>query len=510
MAVTSSSSQQMLVEYLAKKEQDEASFLQLVLGRSASSQRSLHMISSFMPKYTENAFDMDAWTAVYARHLPLLQLFVELGISLPPGLAVDAASTGSLAIVQWLRTQGIDCANQVGADCAAARGYLDVVRDLRDNGIHCTSKGANDAARNGKLEVVRDLREHGILCTSGQCEGPNWVACFGHLEILRELEEVDGLHCTWEGAVWAVSNGQLDTYRYVRDRLRQRGEECSNFFRSMMFHSLPTKGAELMQEVMNDFVPNAWTSTSADRAATQGNLEMVRDLRAKGIHCNTTVADEVAYYGHLSVMRDLRAHGIRPSWHGLARAVCAGHLEVVKDILQTEGYGLTSSNADGAAKHGQLDMVRYLRSLGIHCTSEGADGAAYHGHIHVVSDLADHGIYCPPTVADRIATGKVEGNGRCGSTLEMIRHLAETQDIHCTSEGLARAALCRNIEVFKYLVVTEGMEVKTDQMDGLVWTGVFRFDVLRMLIGSGIYTANDMNVSAIKMDQLKKRGIIPL
>src|SRR3546814_9378585 len=38
--------------------------------------------------------------------------------------------------------------NSKDADKAAANGDLDVIRDLRAHGIHCTSRGANWAAAN--------------------------------------------------------------------------------------------------------------------------------------------------------------------------------------------------------------------------------------------------------------------------------------------------------------------------------------------------------------------------
>src|SRR3546814_902934 len=45
----------------------------------------------------------------------------------------------------------------------------------------------------------------------------------------------------------------------------------------------------------------------ANEAAENGHLDVVKDLRAHGIHCTSTGADEAARYGHLDVIRDLRA-----------------------------------------------------------------------------------------------------------------------------------------------------------------------------------------------------------
>src|SRR5690554_1218590 len=52
--------------------------------------------------------------------------------------------------------------DSMDADVAAENGHLDVVRDLRDHGVHCSHLGADWAAMNGHVEVIRDLRAHGI------------------------------------------------------------------------------------------------------------------------------------------------------------------------------------------------------------------------------------------------------------------------------------------------------------------------------------------------------------
>src|SRR3546814_1768803 len=74
---------------------------------------------------------------------------------------------------------------------------MDVIRDLRAHGIHCTSVGADRAARSGHVDVVRDLRAHGIHCTS---VGADWAAMNDHLDVIRDLRAHD-IHCTFRGMV---------------------------------------------------------------------------------------------------------------------------------------------------------------------------------------------------------------------------------------------------------------------------------------------------------------------
>ena len=50
------------------------------------------------------------------------------------------------------------------------------------------------------------------------------------------------------------------------------------------------------------------SADDANQAAGSGYLDVVRVLRAHGIHCTSKGADWAAANGHLEVVRDLRAH----------------------------------------------------------------------------------------------------------------------------------------------------------------------------------------------------------
>ena len=55
---------------------------------------------------------------------------------------------------------------------------------------------------------------------------------------------------------------------------------------------------------------------------------MVRDLRARAIHCTSWGADWAAMNGHLDIVQDLRAHGIYLKQRS---AVRYDHLSVLQD-----------------------------------------------------------------------------------------------------------------------------------------------------------------------------------
>src|SRR3546814_793925 len=78
--------------------------------------------------------------------------------------------------------------NSEDARNPARNGDLDVIRELRAHGIHCTASGADSAAGKGRMDVVRELRAHTIPCTS---RGADWAAQNGHVAVIQDLRT----HC---------------------------------------------------------------------------------------------------------------------------------------------------------------------------------------------------------------------------------------------------------------------------------------------------------------------------
>lgn len=141
---------------------------------------------------------------------------------------------------------------------------------------------------------------------------------------------------------------------------------------------------------------------SSNRAAECGHLEVVGDLRARGVHSRSWGADNAAENGHLEIVRDLRAHGIHCTEEGANLAAEKGNLGVVRN-LRSRDVHCTKEGADWAAGRGHPEVVRDLRAHGIDCTHWGADWAAEKGNLEVVQDLRAHGIHCTGWGADYAA-----------------------------------------------------------------------------------------------------------
>ena len=67
-------------------------------------------------------------------------------------------------------------------------------------------------------------------------------------------------------------------------------------------------------------------------------------------------------------------------------------ISLLQCFLQDVGTPTLEVNPNNAAKCGWLELIRILRTKGIHCTYWGAVGAASNGHLQVVQDLRANGI----------------------------------------------------------------------------------------------------------------------
>ena len=80
------------------------------------------------------------------------------------------------------------CTGSMNADEAAARGDLETLKWIRENGGEWTEWAANNAAANGHLETLKWIRANGGEWTSSAADG---AAANGHLEIVEWIKYGD-------------------------------------------------------------------------------------------------------------------------------------------------------------------------------------------------------------------------------------------------------------------------------------------------------------------------------
>ena len=327
---------------------------------------------------------------------------------------------------------------------AGIYGHLDMVRYCRSIGVRIGGAYIRQICEAGHLEVLKDLVENDGV-TLDVCAS-EWAASSGNLDMVNYIRDVHGIECSVRGANRAAKNGHV----YVVDDLWQRGIRCdtagaddaAGHGQLEMVRSLRDRGIHC-------------TDLGADCAASKGHMHVVKYLREHGIHCTTRAATPAATNGHLRVVKDLYRHGIPFTPHACFCALANGRKRVVKFLLSkgifhpgmmslacsygdveivrmlvSNGFSLSEKYASTAACYGKLEIVQFCREHGFLCTSEDMDCAAQEAHYDVVWDVMDKdGIYVSAVGADFLV---YSGN------VEMMRKVY-AHGIHCTQKGLDRA-----------------------------------------------------------------------
>src|SRR3546814_13876197 len=107
------------------------------------------------------------------------------------------------------------------------------------------------------------------------------------------------------------------------------------------------------------------------------HVDVVREVRGRGIHWSARGGDMAAEKGHLDVVRDLRAHDIRCTSRGANWAAENGHLDVRRDIGEPESVSVRGD----AARSCDITKGTVRRAL------RANDGNYVSGSVSLVGDL---------------------------------------------------------------------------------------------------------------------------
>lgn len=162
--------------------------------------------------------ETSAIAAARGGNLQILQ-FLHSRTSFPDTLCDEAARSGSLEVVTWLRASNFSL-NVETAMIAAQEGHLDLLKYLYREGCPFPKDILNCSAKSGNLEMLKWLHAQGykieentlfVLAKTGNLDAVKWVHAHGGT---WELEDVDQ-DCSWEAAYyghlhilqWAIESG---------------------------------------------------------------------------------------------------------------------------------------------------------------------------------------------------------------------------------------------------------------------------------------------------------------
>ena len=105
-----------------------------------------------------------------------------------------------------------------------------------------------------------------------------------------------------------------------------------------------------------------WNSRTINRAAVQGNLEMVKYCVANECPIDVSACANAALGGHLEVLKYLREE-VKVPWDSRTASWAAenGHLHILEYLVERKYDRYDEEACESAAKFGHLDCLKYLR-----------------------------------------------------------------------------------------------------------------------------------------------------
>jgi len=104
-----------------------------------------------------------------------------------------------------------------------------------------------------------------------------------------------------------------------------------------------------------------WDSYTFNRAARQGNLEMVKYCVASKCPIGERVCEFAAENGHLEMLKYLHEEAKAPwDWRAASWAAQNGHLHILEYLVEREYDGYNAWACERAAENGHLDCLKYL------------------------------------------------------------------------------------------------------------------------------------------------------
>ena len=133
--------------------------------------------------------------------------------------------------------------------------------------------------------------------------------------------------------------------------------------------------------------PFVWDADLAARMARYGSVDALRWAREQGMPWDHRASEAAGKHGRLETLRMLKACGapLNPK-EVVKKAAAHGHVHVLDYIVDEERYApvLDEWMCAGAARHGKLEAIQWLRQR--HCPWHAWTivNAAIEGHLHVI------------------------------------------------------------------------------------------------------------------------------
>jgi ankyrin repeat protein len=359
-------------------------------------------------------------------HLAVVQFLHEQRNEGCTSKAMDkAALNGHLAIVQYLHEHRSEGCTIAAVEGAARNGHLDIVKYLHEK--NCIAQWSTDvfdeAAAGGHLRVVQFLHE----CRSEGCSkrAMDQAAANGHLEVVQYLHEYRNEGCTQAAVDMAAKFGRLDMVKFLHEN---RTEGCTA---AAVDQAAQQRHRDVVQYLMDEH-SGPYTGAALEAAIKHDWMDVAQLLIAKDpLICTPGALRLAAERGHFEFTQQL--FELAPSvlaWTA-TNAARNGHIQIVKYILERTPNCRHEHVIVGAASEGSVETVQFLHeNYHRYCTTAALYEAARHGHLDVLRYLFANCCVSAPQLLVRAAY-----SGR----LDVVRFVLEKSPDQCLDEARAVA-----------------------------------------------------------------------
>lgn len=232
-----------------------------------------------------------------------------------------------------------------------------------------------------------------------------------------------------------------------------------------------------------------------DDAACAGHFDALKYLDSKGLKLmNNQTVDRASKNGHLDIVKYLYSKGLRGTEYALYHPSKFGHLEIVKFLL-SRGLTATKDDIMVASGNGHLEILQAFH-LPVRELGKAVYWACKHGHLEVVKWLDSMGV-------------KFESSALCVASANNDRAMVEfllAKGVRHSSYAVTRAGLNNHLEMVQFL---HSKDIKGDQdsIFGAVVNG--HLEIVKFLYSKGIKVEENRWVFAANpVEEAIKKGYL--
>ena len=383
--------------------------------------------------------DAEAATAAARKgHIRCLQLLFESGKTIWRG-GIDffafmhyfGRTAKDLACLKYIHSIGYECTAKTFTNCVAGN-RIDCAVWLARNVLYLSIDSCNIAAHHGNVKILKALRSAGCAFASNIC---TVAATAGKVDVLIYLYG-EGIKAGTEAITAAAENGHFSCLEFLHENDCPWDESTAV--------AAGRRGRHYLRYVLDGGCPYARTVFNTNAIASKCDLNTLIFLHEMEFPWNESTPLAVFTgegYGKFPRLKYALENGCACDPSVCNVAVAKGDMKDLTILLEI-GFPLDDSAFLAAVRGGHLHMLHFLKESGYFWGQSCFDAAVTGGHLPCLKYLVENN--CPMDVMNAIDVAAKHGH------VEVVKFLRGRR-FPWTSNTCAVAAGFGQLEVLKFL-----------------------------------------------------------